>query len=142
MPAPWHDGVGVRTNRGTGWFGASVSGGVAWSEQGGKGPGRAVAHAAVGEVIGRVGRSAAHVCTRLAFEFLALTAARSGEARGERWEEMDVASRKAEGKCPNETRHRQVKGSVANRMNGRGGQAGKCVRLRLPRWSDGPVATP
>ena len=33
-------------------------------------------------------------------------------------------------------------GSVANRMNGRGGQAGKCVRLRLPRWSDGPVATP
>ena len=53
--------------------------------------------------------SAAHVCTRLAFEFLALTAVRSGEVRGARWEEMDVASRNAEGKCPNETKHRQVK---------------------------------
>ena len=40
--------------------------------------------------------------------------------------------------------HRETSliGSVANLMNGRGGQAGKCVRLRLRRWPDGPVATP
>ena len=35
-------------------------------------------HAEVGEVIGKVRESAGHLCTRLAFEFLVLTAARSG----------------------------------------------------------------
>ena len=52
-----------------------------------------VPHAEVGEVIGKVRESTGHLCTRLAFEFLVLTAARSGEVRGAMWEEMDVASR-------------------------------------------------
>ena len=36
--------------------------------------------------------SHAHTSTKLAFEFLVLTAARSGEVRGPRWQEIDRAA--------------------------------------------------
>ena len=50
---------------------------------------RALPHAQVAEALGRVRSSRAHRTTALAFEFLVLTACRSGEVRGARWEEVD-----------------------------------------------------
>ena len=47
----------------------------------------------VGEAMERVRASRAHPTTVLAFEFLVLTACRSGEVRGARWEEMDLERR-------------------------------------------------
>ena len=44
-------------------------------------------------MIERVRASRAYLTTVLAFEFLVLTACRSGEARGARWEEMDLEAR-------------------------------------------------
>ncbi len=43
---------------------------------------RALPHAEVRPALRRIRRAAAHVGIRLAFEFLVLTAARSGEVRG------------------------------------------------------------
>ena len=51
---------------------------------------RALPHAEVGAALARVRASGAHPGTVLAFEFLVLTAARSGEVRNARWEEFDV----------------------------------------------------
>ena len=50
---------------------------------------RALPHAEVGSALGRVTRSGAYRGTMLAFEFLVLTASRSGEVRNARWEEID-----------------------------------------------------
>lgn len=50
---------------------------------------RALPHSEVGAALDAVRTSSAWVLTKLAFEFLVLTAARSGEARGARWEEVD-----------------------------------------------------
>ena len=50
---------------------------------------RALPHAQVAEALERVRASNAHRATVLAFEFLALTACRSGEVRGARWGEVD-----------------------------------------------------
>ena len=50
---------------------------------------RALPHAMVAEALGRVRASKAHRTTALAFEFLVLTASRSGEVRGARWDEVD-----------------------------------------------------
>ena len=50
---------------------------------------RALPHAEVGAALARVRASGAHPGTVLAFEFLVLTAARSGEVRNARWEEFD-----------------------------------------------------
>ena len=50
---------------------------------------RAVHHSEVGDVIRAVRGSQASLASRLAFEFLVLTAARSGEVRGARWSEID-----------------------------------------------------
>ena len=50
---------------------------------------RALPHASVAEALGRVRASKAHRTTALAFEFLVLTASRSGEVRGARWGEVD-----------------------------------------------------
>ncbi len=50
---------------------------------------RALPHAQVAEALGRVRASRAHRATALAFEFLVLTACRSGEVRGARWDEVD-----------------------------------------------------
>ena len=53
---------------------------------------RALPHAQVPEALGRVRASKAHRATALAFEFLVLTACRSGEVRGARWDEVDDAA--------------------------------------------------
>ena len=50
---------------------------------------RALPYADVAGAVARVRASAAHPSTVLGFEFLVLTAARSGEVRGARWEEID-----------------------------------------------------
>ena len=50
---------------------------------------RALPHAEVGPALRRIRVADAHVGIRLAFEFLVLTAARSGEVRGARWDEID-----------------------------------------------------
>ena len=51
---------------------------------------RAVHHSEVGDVIRAVRGSQASLASRLAFEFLVLTAARSGEVRGATWSEIDL----------------------------------------------------
>ena len=51
---------------------------------------RAVHHSEVGDVIRAVRESQASLAARLAFEFLVLTAARSGEVRGAAWSEIDT----------------------------------------------------
>ena len=50
---------------------------------------RALPHAQVAGALEAVRRSTATRCTVLAFEFLVLTACRSGEVRGARWAEVD-----------------------------------------------------
>ena len=50
---------------------------------------RALPHAEVGAALRKVHASGAYKATVLAFEFLVLTASRSGEVRGARWEEID-----------------------------------------------------
>ena len=50
---------------------------------------RALPHAQVAEALQKVRVSKAHPATALAFEFLVLTACRSGEIRGARWDEVD-----------------------------------------------------
>ena len=52
---------------------------------------RALPHAEVGAALGRVKGSGAYIGTMLAFEFLVLNAARSGEVRNARWDEIDRA---------------------------------------------------
>ena len=51
---------------------------------------KALPHADVTGAIRQVRESAAPPAVRLAFEFMVLTAARSGEVRGARWSEVDV----------------------------------------------------
>ena len=51
---------------------------------------RALPHGEVGEALQKVQKSNAWPATKLAFEFLVLTAARSGEVRGATWEEIDL----------------------------------------------------
>lgn len=51
---------------------------------------RALPHADVAAAIAKVRASSAWPLTKLAIEFLVLTAARSGEVRGARWEELDL----------------------------------------------------
>ena len=51
---------------------------------------RAVHHAEVGDVIRAVRGSQGSLAARLVFEFLVLTAARSGEVRGAMWSEFDL----------------------------------------------------
>ncbi len=50
---------------------------------------RALPHAKVGAAVRKVRASGAWSAAKLAFEFLVLTAARSGEVRGARWDEID-----------------------------------------------------
>ena len=52
----------------------------------------ALPHAEVAKELGQVRASKAHRATALAFEFLVLTACRSGKVRGTRWEEIDHAA--------------------------------------------------
>ena len=53
----------------------------------------ALHHAEVAGAIRTICASGATPAVKLAFEFLVLTAARSGEVRGARWEEVDLAAR-------------------------------------------------
>ena len=53
---------------------------------------RAMPYTEVHKVIEALRQSEAHVATKLCLEFVILTAARSGEARGARWSEMDLDS--------------------------------------------------
>lgn len=53
---------------------------------------RALPHADVAASIATIQASAAYPTTVLAFEFLVLTACRSGEVRGARWDEIDLAT--------------------------------------------------
>ena len=50
---------------------------------------RALPHDRVSDALARIRESGAWWATRAAFEFLVLTAARSGEVRGARWEEVE-----------------------------------------------------
>ncbi len=50
---------------------------------------KALAHAEVPAAVSKVRECSADLSTKLCFEFLVLTAARSGEARQARWEEID-----------------------------------------------------
>ena len=52
---------------------------------------KALPHAQVAAAVKQVRTSKAHRATALAFEFLVLTACRSGEVRGARWDEVDEA---------------------------------------------------
>ena len=54
---------------------------------------RALPYQDVSDVLRRVEVSQARLASRLCFRFLVLTAARSGEARGARWEEIDLVGR-------------------------------------------------
>ena len=54
---------------------------------------RALPYQDVPDVLRRVEVSQAGLASKLCFQFLALTAGRSGEARGARWEEVDMESR-------------------------------------------------
>ena len=54
---------------------------------------RALPFAKVGEALAKVRASQAWPATKLAFEFLVLTAARSGEIRGAKWTEVDTEAR-------------------------------------------------
>ncbi len=54
---------------------------------------QALPHAEVGEAVRKVRDSQAGPATKLAFEFLVLTAARSGEVRGAKWDEIDLEAR-------------------------------------------------
>ena len=54
---------------------------------------RAVPHREVAGAIRKMWGSGATPAVKLAFEFLVLTAARSGEVRGARWDEIDLAAR-------------------------------------------------
>ena len=51
---------------------------------------KALPHVQVAEALQRVRSSKAYRATALAFEFLVLTACRSGEVRGARWDEVDA----------------------------------------------------
>ena len=51
---------------------------------------RALPHAQVARALARVRASTSQPMTRLAFEFLVLTASRSGEARSARWADIDA----------------------------------------------------
>ena len=51
---------------------------------------RALPHAEVAEAVATVRASGATTAAKLAFEFLVLTAARSGEVRLARWDEIDL----------------------------------------------------
>ena len=53
---------------------------------------KALPYAEVGEAIRRIQETNAHGSTRLALEFLILTACRSGEVRGALWSELDLDS--------------------------------------------------
>ena len=54
---------------------------------------KALPYGEVGEALRKVKGSNAWPATKLAFEFLVLTAARSGEVRGAKWEEVDLEAR-------------------------------------------------
>ena len=54
---------------------------------------RALPYQEVHEALGIIGRSEASLEVKLCFKFLVLTVARSGEARGARWDEIDLAAR-------------------------------------------------
>ena len=53
---------------------------------------RALPHAQVAQALARVRASTSKPITKLAFEFLVLTAARSGEARGAKWADIDAGA--------------------------------------------------
>ena len=54
---------------------------------------RALPYSQVGAAIEKTRQSGAYIGTKLAFEFLVLTAARSGEVRGAQWSEIDFEGR-------------------------------------------------
>lgn len=70
----------------------------------------ALSYKDVTAAMGRVRQSTASIETRLAFEFLVLTACRAGDVRGARWEEVDVEAR--QWTIPGA----RIKGRVAHRV--------------------------
>ena len=54
---------------------------------------RALPHGAAADALATVRASQASVTTKRAFEFLVLTAVRSGEVRGARWTEIELTDR-------------------------------------------------
>ena len=69
---------------------------------------KALPYAAVSDAVRRVQGSRAWWATKAAFEFLVLTAARSGEVRGARWDEVDGATWTAPGERTKTGREHRV----------------------------------
>ncbi len=109
-----------------------------------KGHHDALPYSRVPEALGRVRESDADLVTRLAFEFLVLTAARSGEARKATWSEIDMDSAKWTVPAERMKAHREHKVPLSGRcleildearkLNGRGGD------LIFPAWSGKPLS--
>ena len=99
---------------------------------------RALPYGDVAGAIEAVRGADALTSTKLAFEFLILTASRSGEARQARWDEVDLES--ATWTVPAE--RMKAGGSVASLAKGRCVIRGLPVHLMVLRWPDGPVAMP
>ena len=107
---------------------------------------RALAHAEVGAALRRVRRCDTYRSLRLAFEFLVLTAARSGEVRNARWTEIDrdgavwtvpgermKAGR--EHRVPLSPRALEVLDEAAGRLAGSGGLVFPSLTGRVPNHS-------
>ena len=73
--------------------GAAVLQALPKGEGGAKRHHRALPHAEVAGAIATVAASDAWIGTKLAFEYIVLTASRSGEARGATWDEIDVEAK-------------------------------------------------
>ena len=113
---------------------------------------RALPHAEVGAALARVRDSGAYRGTMLAFEFLVLTAARSGEVRNARWEQIDrdgavwtiPAERMKAGRehrVPLSPRALEVLDGAAELFDGAGARVPLAHRARAePRHHDQPAA--
>ena len=90
---------------------------------------RALPYAEVGDAIEQVRGSGAYPATVLAFEFLVLTACRSGEVRGALWNEIDLES--GEWRIPAERMktHREHRVPLSGRAGGAPGGAETRGRL-------------
>ena len=95
---------------------------------------RALAYELVGQAVDKVRGGTSAAATKLAFEFMALTATRSGEARGATWDEIDVES--AMWTIPKN----RMKARVEHRVP----LSGRCLEIlrEARRLGEGPLVFP
>ena len=96
---------------------------------------RALSHSEVAAAIEAVRTSAATLATRLAFEFMVLTACRSGEVRLAGWDEIDLEA--SEWTIPGERMKAQRPHRVP--LSGRAGDTGRGADARGRRRSGLPI---